>query len=568
MEKEQFYERMRSEVQEFTCSGRDDSVSFLIWYLYNFFRLDKELAIESVCDHKNDKGIDGICVDDDSEEIYLFQSKYSPFNDQDQGERDLRSFVGAKQWFVDSESVNALLDVNCIASKELKRLVETLNLREKIALGFSLRLQFITNKIFDASGKEFLELNAEFLEGIDALALLQKYTYIADKEIQTERKVLKLDNNSSINYNLPSGTEVRVYSIQAKELLKLDGIQDKTLFSKNVRYGLGKTRVNNEIAKTLKNQEEHSNFFLYHNGITIITEALEKQGEHEIVLQNYSIINGCQSILTLYENRDKLSNRISLPVKIIKLDPLSPLIHNITFFANNQNSISLKDLKSDDRIQKALKNEFKEIFDNKILYKIKRGESDVGYEEVVQLDFAAQLIESFYLCSPQNAHLKNSLFGERYSKIFSREITADKIYLAFIIYNIIEQHVADLQNEQVKTYGLSKLFFCHLIGEILRLEDIGQSVLSNPRNYVVNKKEQMRESITLLWKLLVPEIDAYIEQYTEQNGGFFDYKNVFKNAEFVKAMTRQIKSDHQRILVRHPEDSFESILNANISRRA
>ncbi len=39
---------------------RTESASFLVWYLENYYRLDTVDAIDSVCDQKGDKGVDGI----------------------------------------------------------------------------------------------------------------------------------------------------------------------------------------------------------------------------------------------------------------------------------------------------------------------------------------------------------------------------------------------------------------------------------------------------------------------------------------------------------------------------
>jgi hypothetical protein len=128
MELNEFYNRMRKEVLEFSIS-RGESAAFLIWFLENFFRLETQDAIDSVCDQVNDKGIDGICVDDEEEIVYLFQSKFSPNNNQDQGDNDIRNFIGARQWFENEESVNFLL--SSTASKDLKSLVTRSKISEK-----------------------------------------------------------------------------------------------------------------------------------------------------------------------------------------------------------------------------------------------------------------------------------------------------------------------------------------------------------------------------------------------------------------------------------------------------
>ena len=155
MNQEEFNVELRTEVGEFMCANRGESSAFLIWYLCNFFRIEKQNAIDCVCDSINDKGIDGIYVDEDEEEIYLFQSKYSPLDNKAQGDNDLRNFIGAQQWFKDEASVNQI--VSSTASEELKALVRRLDVAEKVNFGFTVYSKFITNKIFDTNALEFIQ---------------------------------------------------------------------------------------------------------------------------------------------------------------------------------------------------------------------------------------------------------------------------------------------------------------------------------------------------------------------------------------------------------------------------
>ena len=59
---------------------RNESASFLIWYLENYYRLDRQDAIDAVCDQHGDKGIDGIFVNDNTQTIVVFQSRMSQKN--------------------------------------------------------------------------------------------------------------------------------------------------------------------------------------------------------------------------------------------------------------------------------------------------------------------------------------------------------------------------------------------------------------------------------------------------------------------------------------------------------
>ena len=556
MELNEFYNRMREEVSEFSV-GRSESAAFLIWFLENFFRLETQDAIDSVCDQTNDKGIDGIYVDDEEEIVYLFQSKFSPNNNQDQGDNDIRNFIGARQWFENEESVNSLL--SSTASKDLKSLVTSSKILEKTQ--YKLISVFVTNKSFNSHAKEYIDV-IEDLETYDCNDLFHKFTYFADEENTFPKKELFVTNHSKIEYNLPDGTISKVYSIKAKELIKLEGIQDRTLFYKNVRYGVGKTRVNKSIKNTIGEVREHNNFFLYHNGITIVCEQLDEDLEHnKISLTGYAVINGCQSMLTFFENKDKLSNNLFVLVKVIQLNLTSSMVKNITYYANNQNSISLKDLRSNDSVQKALQAEFKELSNNTILYKRKRGESEEGFNEIIEKDFAAQIIEAVYFDRPHNTHLKQKLFGEEYTKIFSRKINAEKIYLASMLYNIIDENSELLDIEKIRNYGLSLFFFSHILSEIMKKDELGKEILENPKDFVTTNKSVLIKALKKIWELITPDINLDLEEYTTEHEDFFDYKNVFKNNQFIQTMTGKIKSDYIRLTRRNAADSFSSIYN-------
>ncbi|MHB8109434.1 MAG: AIPR family protein [Syntrophorhabdaceae bacterium] len=556
MELNEFYDQMREEVEIFSV-GRGPSAAFLIWFLENFFRLDIQDAIDSVCDQTNDKGIDGIYIDDDEEIAYLFQSKFSPNNNHDQGDNDIRNFIGARQWFIDEESIKLLL--SSTASKDLKSVVEGSKISEK--LQYKLMSVFVTNKVFNTHANEYIGV-AENLETFDCNDLFNKYTYFADEENIFPVKELFLTNHSKIEYNLPDGTVAKVYPIKAKELIKLEGIQDRTLFYKNVRYGVGKTRVNKSISNTIEDPNEHNNFFLYHNGITVVCEELNEDLAHnKISLTNYAVINGCQSMLTFFENKNKLSNNLYVLVKVIKLNLASPMVKKITYFANNQNSISLRDLRSNDSVQKTLQAEFRELFNNTILYKRKRGESELGFTEIIEKDFAAQIIAAIYTASPHTTHSKQKLFGEEYTNIFSRRINAQKIYLGYLLYSIVEDNAALLNNENIRNYGLALFFFSHILYSILTHDDLGAEVAQDPTTFVTTQKNVLTQAIKRIWELMTPDINYDFEEYANEHGTFFDYKNLFKNKLFVQAMTGKIMAEYIRLTRRNATDSFSSIYN-------
>src|SRR5260370_31775990 len=115
-----------------------ESKALLYWFLFNVFRLDEIEARDSICDKKNDKGIDGIWVDEDSEEIYLFQAKYTAAAKNTLGDTDLKEFVGSATWFSKSENISKLLASN--ANAQLKALVVRHVLLERLEKNWPVKL--------------------------------------------------------------------------------------------------------------------------------------------------------------------------------------------------------------------------------------------------------------------------------------------------------------------------------------------------------------------------------------------------------------------------------------------
>ena len=555
---DEFYSRMRREVTGYSNPMREDTSAFLIWFLINYFRMEPQDAIDSVCDHTNDKGIDGIVVDEEEEAIYLFQSKFSPTDTQSQGDNDLRNFIGARSWFQSEETVQRLVDST--AHHELKSLVKRTKIKEKT--DFSLISVLVTNKHFNTHANEYIPTISD-LEAYDAAKLFQQYTYFADAEIITPPIDLFLTNQTKIDYELEDGNEAKVYAIRAKELVKLQGIDDRTLFYKNVRYGVGNTRVNKSIRKTILSATQHQMFFLYHNGITLVCGTLDEDPSRNcITISNYAIINGCQSMLTFYENRDKLTDNLLVLTKIIKLDVSSPIVQEITTYANNQNSIGLADLRSNDSSQRAIQQQFRELFGNNIVYLRKRGETIPQNAVVIDKDLAAQLIEAVYYENPHNTHLKQKLFGAEYTKIFSRRTTAQNIYLTYMLYDTVNRNSALLDKPQIRTYGLSLFFFAYTLSAIMRKDDLGNSILDNPREYVPSQIQPLSNTLDRLWSLITPDLNADIDDHIKEADNFFDYKNIFKNSEFVGRMSRRAVAHYERLVRRNASDSFTSIYNS------
>lgn len=158
------------------------------------------------------------------------------------------------------------------------------------------------------------------------------------------------------------------------------------LFSANYRGFLGITkrkRINTSIMTTAKDSPE--NFWVFNNGITLLTLGLTKEGR-STHLSGISIINGAQttgSIGMLPSDVSGLAGVKVLCRAIICSDPET--ISNIIQFNNTQNEITTWDRYSNDLEQMRIEAEFSELG---FVYYRKRGfrplSGQIGIEDVAQ----------------------------------------------------------------------------------------------------------------------------------------------------------------------------------------
>lgn len=556
--KEEFEELLYKQVGFYEDSGREESSNFLLWFLINYYRLDEDEAVDYICDRKNDKGIDGIFVDDNTQEIFLFQSKFYKSFGKNQGDGDLNKFIGVKEWF-ELENVGKLS--NSYANRELKSLVSRLKVFDCIDQNYQLNLVFVTSGYFDKNAKDYIEVTKNIVEYWDCNSLYKNYTYSGKDDFVKSEYTFNVDGEI-IEYGLEDGIPTYIFSLKASDIIELDGIVDRSLFAKDVRFGLGLTRVNKDIKRTIGNESEHKNFLLYNNGITIIAKELKyNKNEKELKMKNYSIVNGCQTTLTLYENRDRISEDLRLILKIIETGENPRLGKNITYYTNNQNPISIVDQWSRDKFQQDLKENFKNSFSNRVFYKIKPGEKTEDYEEVIENTFAAQLIYSFVLEKPYEAHLKTKIFSTYHSDIFNRNVDEYLIYFLYKIYKLIESNIENIKEPIIRSYKLTRFFFLNLIKKVMQEDDVSKTFFQSPKDFFNNYNDRIENSFTKLIKFLMIEFNGVVDEERDSSSSYIEYKNLLRNSEEVARLTKKIFTIYQRSLVRHPEDKLQTLLN-------
>ncbi|QFU91639.1 AIPR family protein [Amycolatopsis sp. YIM 10] len=90
----------------------------------------------------------------------------------------------------------------------------------------------------------------------------------------------------------------------------------ENLFERNVRAFQGYNRVNSGIRDTLRDPDKRQRFAVMNNGITIVTRKLDRVGD-DFVLDDFQIVNGCQTCHVLFHERDQLTDQVFVSIHIV-----------------------------------------------------------------------------------------------------------------------------------------------------------------------------------------------------------------------------------------------------------
>jgi AIPR protein len=148
--------------------------------------------------------------------------------------------------------------------------------------------------------------------GADGIQKLYRQTKNAiEREFVFENRVTIPD--------VPGVTQAYLGFLPVPELLKIvtddNGEMVGSLFYSNPRDWQDYNEVNSEIKSTLESDAK-SRFVLMNNGITIIARDVRPTG-NKFVIEDYQIVNGCQTSHVLFDQADKKDKSVAVPVRLI-----------------------------------------------------------------------------------------------------------------------------------------------------------------------------------------------------------------------------------------------------------
>jgi hypothetical protein len=413
--------------------------------------------LDSISIGKN-KGIDGICISIDGRII----TNMSEIEDIGEAERNFDAtlcFIQAKTSakFEDKEIANFCdtvidflsetpqYDLTLKAKMYHEIYLEMLKLLSYIKT-FNCKLFYCStgtwnNDTFSsktiAIKKEVLKKIGKFKNDVADIIPIdsEKLRKLYDKATQPINTEFTFSQKTTLK-EIPNVIESHIGVLPFGEFRKIiidnDSDMLKPLFSDNVRDFLGlDEKVNDNINKTI-NKGQFSLFQLLNNGITIIAEENKGRGD-KFILNNYQIVNGCQTSNVLFSNRGlKGIDDLLIPIKLIITD--NPDIRDsIIVSTNNQTQIKEEQLLALTSFQKGLE-EFYKSMNDKLFYE--RRKSQYSFNPSIKkksiIDIREQ-IKSYVGMFLEEPHVVSGYFGKVYkdrnNQIFQKTHKYEPYYL-------------------------------------------------------------------------------------------------------------------------------------------
>jgi len=429
------YNKILADIKEpyYIQNFDNDGQRFVAWYLRNIHLRDLNQTKDDITDGTDDKQIDAIVIDDDNSTVYIIQGKFIGSGNVDSG--PLREVLAS--WL----QLRNLVRLQEVGNAKLKRKLADVAraFEDEYEVSFELITTSALTKAatddLDTFQKELSELSAksEFdarINLVDDTELKRRYELALDRENPKIKHTVQLAPGKYVQMKI-NDANVVIATIELKETIKIPGINDGTLFRKNVRQSLGLNNVVNKgIRETIYNEKENGNFFFYHNGITAIANKMKLDGDM-LYLDGLSVVNGCQSLNTILSCSEhvKTLHDARIMFRFYEI-PQRDRADRISINTNTQSAVKPRDLRSNHGRVLNLKRNYEQKYPNGYLA-TKRGEqtpADKDKNQVIDLAQLGKYLMSWHSQRPNIAYSETKIFDKYFDQLFKRDYKPEDIH--------------------------------------------------------------------------------------------------------------------------------------------
>jgi hypothetical protein len=409
-------------------------------------------------DGGQDKQIDNITIDQKEGEgiIFITQAK----NEDSFSSNSLIQIRNGLNWIFNKKraDIDTLTNVKFRDKiKDCKDLIASIG-----PSNIEVRVGYITNALSTNISDECIQEITSIKEQFDN-DTFSNFTFemigaieIVDRLNAQEKKNKKIKADIKIKYDTNSPSLIKYHShglkgiictTTAKEVARIVNEDEKGfVFDLNVRKYLGNLgTVNKDIKETCSDEDTSHLFWFLNNGVTIVCDKVDPVTDPDnphLKIENLQIVNGCQtsSSLAIAEKEGLLQDNTTVILKVFETSDLD-LVDKVVLTTNNQNKITNRNLRANDRIQRDLERAFS-IHD--YFYERKpRQFQDEDSNKIIPNELAATAYLAIALKRPSDARSrKYKIWSDYYDSIF-KSIHVEM----FIVNHLIKQRVSKYINK-------------------------------------------------------------------------------------------------------------------------
>jgi hypothetical protein len=243
--------------------------------------------------------------------------------------------------------------------------------------------------------------------------------------------------------------------LPVKEFLKLladdSGNIIKSVFVDNVRDFQGDNPVNADIAKTITDGL-FDQFVLRNNGITIVARNIRVTSS-QYVLEDYQIVNGCQTSHVIFAHQGDIKGDLFVPVKLIHTVS-EDVAQSIIKSTNKQTNVEENDLLALTQFQRDLEDYYSGVQgDTKLFYERRAKQyATSGAPEkgrIVTIGSQLKYYASMFLELPNQAsRYQGTLLKTVKDRVFQPEHKPEPYFIAALVGYRFEMALRRLTNEE------------------------------------------------------------------------------------------------------------------------
>jgi AIPR protein len=396
------------------------------WYAGIVLGIDEDDAIEAASiDGPEDAGCDFIYVDEEAETLYVLQGYVS-----DRVEKT----AGMKKWNALTATVARIQDPSSFKQSGRSDIAELLEELEGTELTHVLGLVTL------AARSDQIDKAVQNAQKTKAYGATKSFFYehqetLYDKYLvaKTSERTVPADTLTFAHSvaSLRGGFgEAIVGTVPASELVRLHDRHGNRLFEGNVRLFIGQRKggINEKIVETATARP--GEFWALNNGITIVAETFQQLSGNKYELKHFSIVNGCQTTVSLCKAVANEPNAGNAQVMVRVVGAKKALVTDIVRFNNTQNPVKLSAVRLLDPIQEALRLRFQTI-DYSYAPK-QEGARAAKTSNRIELERIAQYLAATKEETVLEAVSKKiELFDRSYKNIFPRSLKAEEVFLVW-----------------------------------------------------------------------------------------------------------------------------------------